>query len=182
MAENLYTEILELPQEHEDPNLYQLLLVDVFESNGKSIHKAGLRQIRKLKDWELHPDPEVSTQVQDLLPTLIDLCSLDTVDKPTAFNGTSLAGLLKDSANELPDRKLVIQYKASGAPWDPAVVLWNKWRLVGGEREECVREAFPVAGLEQPAALALDDELRDAGQPRRDDGQGVGEGLHQGHG
>jgi len=77
-------------------------------------------------------DVDELTQIQDLLPTLIDLCGLDTANKPTAFNGTSLAGLLKGASAELPDRKLVIQYRASGEPWDPAVVLWKKWRLVGG--------------------------------------------------
>ena len=36
---------------------------------------------------------EELTQVQDLLPTLIDLCDLTKIDSPLPFNGTSLAGL-----------------------------------------------------------------------------------------
>ena len=80
------------------------------------------------------------TQVQDLLPTLIELCGLNrTVSVPGArranvppqFDGTSLARLLKGTAKQLPDRKLVIQYRVSGDKWAPAVVLWDKWRLVG---------------------------------------------------
>ena len=74
------------------------------------------------------------TQVQDLLPTLIEFCYLKTGEKSTNFDGTSLASLLTDDEAELGDRKLVIQYRASGAPWDPAVVLWDKWRLIGGDR------------------------------------------------
>ncbi|MEM0970258.1 MAG: hypothetical protein AAGJ31_12945, partial [Verrucomicrobiota bacterium] len=27
-------------------------------------------------------------------------------------------------------RKLVVQYRSSGSPWDPAVVMWDKWRLL----------------------------------------------------
>lgn len=84
------------------------------------------------------------TQVQDLLPTLVELCGLKlerkqverSNDETTVyyskqdFDGTSLAGLLRGTSRELPERKLVIQYRSSGAPWDPAVVLWNKWRLL----------------------------------------------------
>ena len=85
---------------------------------------------------------EELTQVQDILPTLIELCGLKVVDRSAIprsdrgainddqFNGISLAGLLKGDATELPDRKLVVQYRESGEPWDPAVVMWNKWRLL----------------------------------------------------
>lgn len=49
------------------------------------------------------------TQIQDLLPTLIDLCSLKT-PLNTRFDGASLAALLKDPQATLPDRMLVVQY------------------------------------------------------------------------
>ncbi|MEM6504101.1 MAG: sulfatase-like hydrolase/transferase [Planctomycetota bacterium] len=75
-------------------------------------------------------DIDELTQVQDVLPTLIELCDLKPIESPLDFDGTSLAGLLKGSVAELPDRKLVVQYRASGAPWDPAVVMWGKWRLL----------------------------------------------------
>jgi hypothetical protein len=68
------------------------------------------------------------TQVQDILPTLIKLCGLKN-ENPD-FDGTSLSSLLKGSTTELPDRKLIIQYRTSGEKWDPAVVLWDKWRLI----------------------------------------------------
>ena len=79
-------------------------------------------------------DVDELTQVQDLLPTLIELCGLKKQKSPLPFDGTSLAGLLKGSQKELPDRKLVVQYRVSGEPWDPAVVLWDKWRLIGGKQ------------------------------------------------
>lgn len=77
-------------------------------------------------------DIDALSEVQDLLPTLIDFCDLK---KPKLrLDGVSLAGVMKGTKDALPDRKLVIQYKVSGEPWDPAVVLWDKWRLIGGDQ------------------------------------------------
>ena len=75
------------------------------------------------------------TQVQDIFPTLAELCQID--NPPPLGNGTSLAGLLKGSQSELPDRKLVIQYsfqETSGTKWNRAIVLWDKWRLLGPDQ------------------------------------------------
>ncbi|HLQ44869.1 MAG TPA: arylsulfatase, partial [Planctomycetaceae bacterium] len=82
------------------------------------------------------------TQVQDLLPTLIELCGLkespvrtreaDRAEINGNFDGTSLAGLLQGKSDKLPDRKLVVQYGQRPVKWDSAV-LWRKWRLVKGE-------------------------------------------------
>ena len=77
-------------------------------------------------------DVEALTQVQDVLPTLLELCG---VAKPAAagFDGTSLAGLLRDPAAKLPDRKLTIQFSRmndSRPKSGDAVVLWKRWRLV----------------------------------------------------
>ena len=77
-------------------------------------------------------DVDELTQVQDLLPTLIELCGLE--GDSSQFDGISLAGLLKGKSMELPDRKLVVQYRTSGEKWKPAVVMWKKWRLVGPHR------------------------------------------------
>ncbi len=76
-------------------------------------------------------DLDALTQVQGLLPTLIDLCGLER-PKNARFDGTSLAGLLKGTQASLPDRMLVVQYGQRPTKWD-AAVLWNKWRLVNGE-------------------------------------------------
>jgi len=81
-------------------------------------------------------DLDATTEVQDLLPTLIDLCGLQ---KPAngKFDGTSLAGYLKGSTDALPDRILVVQYgeQPNGAKLEKGqcAVMWNKWRLVGGK-------------------------------------------------
>lgn len=70
------------------------------------------------------------TEVQDLLPTLIDLCGLKKPDG-AHFDGTSLAGLLRGSDENFPDRTLVVQYGQRPEKWDSAV-MWQKWRLVKG--------------------------------------------------
>jgi arylsulfatase len=88
-------------------------------------------------------DIEELTEVQDLLPTLLDLCSI-TPQKSPMFDGTSLVGLLRGRAQHLPDRMLVVNYSrmpisTEGEPAsiprkDGAAVLWKKWRLLGGKQ------------------------------------------------
>ncbi|MCX6634037.1 MAG: arylsulfatase [Acidobacteria bacterium] len=80
----------------------------------------------------LRPPGDVNTpaQMQDVLPTLIDLCGLK--DRRNAqFDGASLAGLLKDTKATLPDRMLVVQYGQILKKWD-SCTIWGKWRLVSG--------------------------------------------------
>ena len=78
------------------------------------------------------------TQMQDILPTLIDLCHLK-ISKTTDFDGTSLVPLLRDqddaATKKFSDRMLVVQYGADPKKYQ-AAVLWNKWRLVGGKKHK----------------------------------------------
>ncbi|MEM9283330.1 MAG: sulfatase-like hydrolase/transferase [Verrucomicrobiota bacterium] len=112
----------------------------------KEIYNAGMREKKtsvyegghrvpffiRWPNGELQHGEDITelVQVQDVLLTLIELCGLEPIDSPLPFDGTSLAGLLTGEATELPDRKLVVQYQSSGEPWDPAVVMWNEWRLL----------------------------------------------------
>jgi arylsulfatase A-like enzyme len=71
------------------------------------------------------------TEVQDLLPTLIDLCG---IERPAnaKFDGQSLATLLTTPNLDAPmDRMVVVQYGQKPEKFDSAV-LWKKWRLVKG--------------------------------------------------
>jgi arylsulfatase A-like enzyme len=81
-------------------------------------------------------DLDATTEVQDLLPTLIDLCGL-TKPEGARFDGTSLAGYLKGTADAPPDRVLVVQYgeQPDGRKLEKwhCAILWNKWRLVEGK-------------------------------------------------
>jgi arylsulfatase len=88
-------------------------------------------------------DVDGVTQVQDVLPTLIDLCGLVPSAAPK-FDGISLAPVLKGQLNAVPeDRMVVINYSRMPfgfeipAPDAPSVmyregagVLWGPWRLL----------------------------------------------------
>lgn len=81
-------------------------------------------------------DLDELTQVQDLMPTLIDLCGLKGPANPR-FDGISLAGLFRGTEKSLPDRMLVVQYSRMDHQQPikgNAAVLWRKWRLLDGER------------------------------------------------
>jgi arylsulfatase A-like enzyme len=76
-------------------------------------------------------DLAMPTEVQDLLPTLLELCNVKA-PASARFDGLSLAGLLHGKS-QLPDRKLVVQYsRAKLEKWESAVI-WNQWRLVHGK-------------------------------------------------
>ena len=80
------------------------------------------------------------TAVQDVAPTLVELCGLKRTQ--ANFDGVSLAALLAGKAERLADRKLVIQFSRMNAPVPKrgdACVLWQNWRLVGGS------ELFDIA-------------------------------------
>ena len=80
-------------------------------------------------------DIDTPTQNTDLLPTLCDLCGIPQpkwADGDDLYRGASLAGLLRGTQEELPDRKLVVQYGQIPKKFD-ACVIWGKWRLVKGE-------------------------------------------------
>lgn len=68
------------------------------------------------------------TTVQDLLPTLMDLCKLP--GERVNLTGTSLAGLLKGTAETLPERMVVNQIGYSCKKWSQAVVMKDSWRML----------------------------------------------------
>ena len=95
------------------------------------------------------------TQVQDVLPTLLDLCQIKP-SKKTAFDGMSLAPILKGKTRVSEDRILVINYSRmpgfSNYPSphsqtqmraDQAAVLWRRWRLLE-DRELYNLESDPM--------------------------------------
>ncbi len=74
------------------------------------------------------------TQVQDILPSLIDLAQLNNTTN-ARFDGTSLAPLLKGDVNDIEDRKFVVQFAKDNSDEDykySGSIVWNKWRLVLG--------------------------------------------------
>jgi arylsulfatase A-like enzyme len=102
-----------------------------------SYYEGGHRAICFLRwpagDLRAAGDVDALTEVQDLLPTLIDLLSL-RAPKGAKFDGVSLAALLRGKTDRLPslrDRILVVQYGQTPARYE-AAVMWNKWRLAKG--------------------------------------------------
>ena len=76
-------------------------------------------------------DVTTPAQATDLLPTLLELCRVDGAN--AAFDGSSLAPLLRGREHELDERMFVVQYfQNSIGKWDAAVV-WKRWRLVFGK-------------------------------------------------
>jgi len=95
------------------------------------------------------------TQVQDILPTLLDLCKIKP-KKKTTFDGISLAPVLKGKKQVSEDRILIINYSRmpgfSNYPSphsqtqmraDQAAVLWKRWRLLE-DRELYDLESDPM--------------------------------------
>ncbi|MFG0332917.1 MAG: arylsulfatase, partial [Maioricimonas sp. JB049] len=86
-------------------------------------------------------DIDELSHVQDLLPTLIELCGIEH-QFPVPLDGLSLAGLLRGELQELPDRMLVINYSRMPRANQPtpanratprregAAVMWKQWRLL----------------------------------------------------
>ncbi len=101
-------------------------------------------------------DRNEPAQVQDILPTLIDLCHLSPA-KPLKCDGHSLAGPLRDSSAHLPERMLVVQ---NNTPRKfNAAVISKHYRLV--KREELYNIAddpgqqHNIAGLHPDVVRAM---------------------------
>jgi arylsulfatase len=93
------------------------------------------------------------TQVQDILPTLLDLSEIET---SRSFDGMSLAPVLRGEAEVPDDRMLIINYSRMPSlfnypsPYsqsvmtrDHAAVLWKRWRLLE-DRELYDLESDPL--------------------------------------
>jgi len=72
-----------------------------------------------------------TAEVQDLLPTFIDLLDLKHSGLKKQLDGVSLKPVLKQNGN-VRDRMFVVQYGGSDRPQKYfSCVVWNDWRLVG---------------------------------------------------
>ncbi len=82
----------------------------------------------------------------DVLPTLIDLCSLERTEGPE-LDGKSFASLLRAKDSKWPDRVVFSQihggagYTSPNDPWLGSAVMTEQWRLVHGiELYDIVRD------------------------------------------
>lgn len=132
-------------------NTLVIFMTDNGGTAGVRVFNAGMRG-RKIELYEgghrvpcflrwpagkLRPPGDVTelTSCLDIVPTLSDLCGLKSpTDGP--LDGMTLAGLLRGTQEQLPDRSLVIQFSRMNAPKpekNDAAVLWQRWRLIGGK-------------------------------------------------
>jgi arylsulfatase A-like enzyme len=77
-------------------------------------------------------DVDGLTTVQDIFPTLLDLCGVPR-PRTAAFDGVSLAGVLRGEGEPPADRMVVVQFSRMNDPVPKkgdACVLWRRWRLV----------------------------------------------------
>jgi arylsulfatase A-like enzyme len=129
-------------------NTILIFMTDNGGTAGVPIFNAGMRG-KKIDLWDgghrvpcfirwpaghLRPAGDIGelTEVQDILPTLSDLCRLRTL-RQAQIDGLSLAGLLRGDSDRLPDRMLVVQFSRMQSPAPEkgdAAVLWQNWRLV----------------------------------------------------
>ena len=128
-----------------------IFMTDNGGTAGVATYNAGLRAGKttyydgghRVPCWIRWPDGKLGeprdintpTQNTDLLPTLCDLCGIPQpkwAEGDDLYRGVSLSGLLRGTPEELPDRKLVVQYGQIPRKFD-ACVIWGDWRLVKGE-------------------------------------------------
>jgi hypothetical protein len=174
MIANLDENIGRLDKFLADSGLAENTIVVFFHDNGGTagvnLHNAGMRG-RKTTYYEgghraacfirwpakIKPrDFDNLSQVQDLLPTLLDLCGIEPAKRPR-FDGMSFAPLLRgEPITEEADRVLVVQYGQKPEKFDGAILL-RKWRLVKGT------ELYDLAtdlGQQRNVAAANADAVR----------------------
>ena len=160
MVRNIDTNMGRLLKFLEDEKLRENTIVIFTTDNGSTqgikYYNAGMRGM-KTELWEgghkvpffinwpkgkfTSPDDiEGLAQMQDVLPTLIDLCELDNKNK---FDGISLKKVLKGEEQIDKDRMLIISYSRMPTNFNypspftqsiltkkHAAVLWKRWRFL----------------------------------------------------
>ena len=87
-------------------------------------------------------DVEPITSYVDVVPTLIDLCNLESPSN-VKFDGTSVAPLLGGKTpTDWPDRMLVTDSQRVKDPikWKSSAVMTNQWRLIDGKELYAIKE------------------------------------------
>ncbi len=135
-------------------NTIVVFMTDNGATQGRFVYNAGMREF-KTKIYEgghrvpcfvrwpkgqfrAPGDVATPTQVQDILPTLIDLCSLQRPAN-ARFDGRSLTPLLRNPDGQLEDRMMVVQYGQVPKKWE-STVIWKQYRLVWGKELYDIRE------------------------------------------
>jgi arylsulfatase A-like enzyme len=149
MIANLDDNIGSLDQWLKKNGLYDDTIVVFLTDNGgtagRQVFNSGLRDFKSSNyegghraacfirwpngGFEAALDVSTPAQVQDLLPTLLELCNVSY--RNAAFDGVSLLPLM--NKKQIKDRMFIVQYGQRKRPvkYD-AAVIWNQWRLQNG--------------------------------------------------
>ncbi|MEY2853186.1 MAG: hypothetical protein RL030_318 [Pseudomonadota bacterium] len=110
-------------------NLYNAGLRDFKSSHYEGGHHAFCFLRHPASDFKAGRQVTTPTQVQDLLPTLLDLSNVSA--RGTHFDGRSLVPLAR--GRPFDDRMFVVQFGLRDRPVKhEAAVVWNQWRLQNG--------------------------------------------------
>ncbi len=184
MIQNVDDNIGKLDQFLKESGLYENTILVFLTDNGstlaESYYPAGMRG-KKTQLWEgghrvpcfirwpegklKHgADVDGLTEVQDLLPTLLQLSEIETESK---FDGIDLTAALRGTEPVDPDRTVIINYSRMPfgyeypAPDSPSImrrdmagVLWKRWRLIE-DRELYNLETDPLQKKNVIAGHAL---------------------------
>lgn len=111
-------------------------------------------------------DERTPTQVQDILPTLVDLCALaDKPDERPAFDGASLANLLRGQPHHLDSRTFVVQYFQNDIRMGDSAVVHGGWRLVWGSELFNIHDDLAQEHDLAKAHPAIVEQLKAAYEP-----------------
>lgn len=126
-------------------NTIFVFLTDNGATAGARVFNAGMRAAKaqlydgghrvpcfvRWPEGRLRAPGDVATpaQMQDILPTMIDLCDLKRPGK-AKFDGASLMADLRGTGT-VGERMMVVQYGQIPKKWESNVV-WGKWRLIKG--------------------------------------------------
>ena len=126
-------------------NTIVVFLTDNGTAAGEKVFNAGMRgrkgdvydgghRVPSFVRWPggaLRVGEDISrpAQMQDILPTLLELCAVPA-SQQAKFDGRSLVPLLRANGGDFADRKFVVQLHTKK---DQAVVVWNQWRWVVGQ-------------------------------------------------
>ena len=139
-----------LEEKHVKENTVLLFITDNGGTGGVKQYNAGMRGMKAESydgghraacfiKWpnQIAGKPrtiDLATQVQDILPTFIDVLNLK-LKKEYRFDGKSLKPAFENAPQKLTDRMFVVQYGGDNYPKKySGCVVWKSWRLVG-ERE-----------------------------------------------
>ena len=139
-----------LTEKHIKNNTLIVLMNDNGGTGGVKVYNAGMRGKKgdyydgghRAACFIRWPDGDIglprtityTSQIQDLLPTFIDLLHMKQAEKHH-FDGKSLKQLILDpKLKSESDRMFVVQYGGAVKPEKyQSCVVWNSWRLVGND-------------------------------------------------